>query len=69
MSVKVQIGKMKGKAYTKEEYLFKKAHPFRWWLGNGLKEFFRWRRRVARKWQMRKEEKNGTIERTENTNK
>jgi hypothetical protein len=53
-------GQLIGKAYSKEEYLFKKAHPFRWWLGNGLKEFFRWRRKVVRQRQMRKEELNGT---------
>jgi hypothetical protein len=52
-------GKLIGKAYTKEEYFFKKAHPFRWWLGNGLKEFFRWRRKIERKKQLKKETLNG----------
>jgi hypothetical protein len=56
IKIKDKSGNLKGKAYTKEEYFFKKAHPFRWWLGNGLKEFFRWRRKVARNRQMRKEE-------------
>jgi hypothetical protein len=53
-----QKGKLIGKAYSREEYFFKKAHPFRWWLGNGLKELFRWRRRVARKGNLRKEVEN-----------
>ena len=54
MPIDVKIGKLVGRAYTKEEYLFKKAHPFRWWLGNGLKEFFHWRRKVERNRQMKK---------------
>jgi hypothetical protein len=68
MPIDVKIGKLKGKAYTKEEYLFKKAHPFRWWLGNGLKEFFRWEQKIARKRQMKKDAKNGTIKPPVHTN-
>ena len=56
----VSKGKLVGKAYSKEVYLFKKAHPFRWWLGNGLKELFRWRRKIVRMRQIRKETKNDT---------
>jgi len=46
MPIDVKIGKLMGKAYTKEEYLFKKAHPFRWWLGSKLKSFFQWQRGI-----------------------
>lgn len=69
MPVDIQIGKMKGKAYSREEYLFKKAHPFRWWLGSNLKRFFQWQRGIKREKIIIKDPNDGTIERTKNINK
>lgn len=60
MPIDVKIGKMKGKAYTREEYLFKKAHPFRWWLGSNLKRFFQWQRGIKREKIIINEPDNGT---------
>jgi hypothetical protein len=31
-------GKLKGKAYSRTEYLFKKNHPFRWRMKQVLKQ-------------------------------
>jgi hypothetical protein len=35
------MGNLKGKAYSREEFLFKQAHPVKWWIAHQLKRLVR----------------------------
>jgi len=41
------MGNLKGKAYNREEYRFKKAHPVKWWLMHQVKLFSKWLRKIS----------------------
>lgn len=36
-----KIGKLKGTAYTREMYLFRKNYPIRWWLRRLFKKLIK----------------------------
>ena len=49
MPIEIKVGKLKSKAYMKEEYHFKKEHPIRWWIRKQIRIFLIWRRRSRNK--------------------
>jgi len=37
MQKKISVTKLAGKAFSRDEYIFKKEHPIRWWLVSRLR--------------------------------